>query len=39
MMPFVSNFIGEEKVFPENNLPGILAKFVSQWKKEQCGSN
>jgi hypothetical protein len=33
MMTFVSKLIGEEKVFPENNLPGVLASFVANWKK------
>ena len=33
MMTFVSNLIGEGKFFPENNLPSVLASFVTNWKK------
>jgi len=33
MMPVVSTLIGEDKVFPENNLPGALGKFVENWKQ------
>jgi hypothetical protein len=33
MMSIVSNLIGEEKVFPENNLPMVLNKFVGHWKQ------
>jgi len=33
MMSIVSNLIGEEKVFPENNLPLVLNKFVGHWKQ------
>ena len=37
MIPFVSGFIGKGKVFPENNLPKVLAKFVKCWEQEQLG--